>query len=262
MYSAMNFVGPNYLQNVAKHTAGIKELTYKLMTLTESSSVLDVGCGPGVDTTTLAGIVTNGYVTGIDFSRSMVGEATKNAFKMGISKRVFHIQGSAAGLPFKECTFDAVRSERMLQHLKNPEFAISEMARVCKKNGKVVVVDCDHSSLSVDTMHLDVEWKLRRFRTEYLPNGYAGRVLYRQFREAGLENLHIEQHALAVTDYDEYRFITCMDQIEQAALKGGNITLKELEVYNNELIKLGESKRFYAYMVFVIVAGNPSSIPG
>ncbi|MEX0932610.1 MAG: methyltransferase domain-containing protein [Candidatus Pacearchaeota archaeon] len=43
-------------------------------------------------------------------------------------------------LPYKKNTFDKVYSKCMFEHLKNPGFVLKEMARGCKKNGKVEII--------------------------------------------------------------------------------------------------------------------------
>jgi ubiquinone/menaquinone biosynthesis C-methylase UbiE len=86
-------------------------------------------------------------------------------------------------LPFETDYFDSCRSERLFQHLSNPAQALSEMTRVTKSGGWVVVLDTDWGSLSTNSDETDIERRLARFMAEsFLQNGYSGRKLYRLFK--------------------------------------------------------------------------------
>lgn len=43
-------------------------------------------------------------------------------------------------LPFRDNTFDEVFGKCVFEHLTNPGFALSEMVRVCKRGGQVVII--------------------------------------------------------------------------------------------------------------------------
>lgn len=43
-------------------------------------------------------------------------------------------------LPFKDDSFDEVYSRCVFEHLRNPFAALAEMKRVCKKQGRIVVI--------------------------------------------------------------------------------------------------------------------------
>jgi hypothetical protein len=51
-----------------------------------------------------------------------------------------------------------------------PERTLSEMVRVTRSDGRIVVADTDHSTMTIDTSDIDIEWKLRCFRTEIFKN--------------------------------------------------------------------------------------------
>lgn len=44
------------------------------------------------------------------------------------------------GLPYKDNSFDEVYSRCVLEHMKNPFNLILEMKRVCKPNGKIIII--------------------------------------------------------------------------------------------------------------------------
>jgi SAM-dependent methyltransferase len=84
----------------------------------ENKKVLDVGAGRGY----LQDIVPNNM--GLDISPT--------------ARRFFHkpfVLGSATSLPFKDGEFDAIWTIWVLEHVPNPEQALSEMRRVLKPGG-------------------------------------------------------------------------------------------------------------------------------
>ena len=92
--------------------------------LQPGAQVLDMGCGVGADAFDLADRVgPSGHVTGVDISASLIAEAVLRAASRNLPV-TFEI-GDAQALRFVDHAFDAVRGERMLMHVPNPEQALS-----------------------------------------------------------------------------------------------------------------------------------------
>ena len=67
------YVPPAYLQNMAKAHNKVKLRSYELMQVNLGNNVLDVGCGPAIDTINLANLAgSNGRVIGIDNDYKML----------------------------------------------------------------------------------------------------------------------------------------------------------------------------------------------
>lgn len=78
-------------------------------------------------------------VTGIDISPGMVEAARHRTALAGVSDRVqFHL-GDSQQLPFAEDCFDAVINECAVGIPQNPARVLTEMARVVKPGGAVVI---------------------------------------------------------------------------------------------------------------------------
>jgi ubiquinone/menaquinone biosynthesis C-methylase UbiE len=231
MSDQKGYVDTRYLLTAAKLLEGIKKRSYELMAIKPGHRLLDVGCGPGFDTVALTKLVgENGQVVGIDHDEAMIKEADRYAKESGFASRVIHKQADAYALPFGENEFDSCRSERLFQHLLSPEQALHEMIRVTKKGGWVVALDTDWGAMSIDTPEVDIERRLARFRAEHLlNNGYAGRQLYRMFKQAKLCKIAVEAFAFIITDYEAGRYIAAMDRTEKEALAAGVITEDELQ---------------------------------
>lgn len=88
----------------------------------ESKRCLEIGCGRGA----FQDAVTD--YTGVDISLSV--------------RRYLHkpfSQASATALPFPDCTFDAIWSYAVLEHVPNPELALVEIRRVLRNHGLLLL---------------------------------------------------------------------------------------------------------------------------
>jgi ubiquinone/menaquinone biosynthesis C-methylase UbiE len=97
--------------------------------------ILEIGCGIGTDLTNFA---ENNFVFGTDISRQSLNLAEKN-FKLRGLKGTF-IKASATKLPFNDEYFDLIYSCGVLHHIPDVKNAISEMKRVLKPNGKIIIL--------------------------------------------------------------------------------------------------------------------------
>ncbi len=252
-------VDPKYLQTLALRIKPLKERSYELMHLRDGFRVLDVGCGPGTDTIPLSRLVGSiGEVVGIDIDEQMIGIANRKATEANITDRVEHKHIDAKSIPYESDYFDACRSERLFQHTLTPECILSEMIRVTKSGGWIVVVDTDHSTMTIDTPDLDIEWRLRRFRTDIARDGYIGRQLYRLFRQQGLANIVLEIYPLFSTDYSLARYLTLLDDVENEAIAADIITAEELKRWHMNLEQADKEGIFFCCINMVIVAGRKS----
>jgi len=100
----------------------------------EGDSVLEVGCGTGVLAREVVKQVgPDGGVTGVDLSESMLGVARD------ICPDVDFRQGNAMDLPFDDESFDIAIASFMLMFVPDPVLAVSEMWRVLKPGGRLVI---------------------------------------------------------------------------------------------------------------------------
>jgi ubiquinone/menaquinone biosynthesis C-methylase UbiE len=98
-------------------------------------TVLDVGCGAGVD---LARFARGGAeVTGVDVSESAIGLARKNFEQQGLRGRFEVANGEQ--LPFRDASFDLVFAHGVVQYTANPQRLVDECHRVLKPGGAAIV---------------------------------------------------------------------------------------------------------------------------
>jgi len=246
------YVDADYLRRMAEWTAPIKARSFELMRVETGQRVLDVGCGPGVDTRALAAIVgPSGHVTGVDIDPQMIETATASAREAGIDAYVDHRATDAHVLPFETGAFDAVRSERVFQHVTNPDRLLAEMIRVTKPGGRVVVGDADHTTISVDADDLRLEWRMREIRAFSFAHGAIGRSLAGMFEAAGLTEITIEAFPAVLRDAALFRIAFQMDRVEAQALQAG-MPQEDIDRWR----AVFQQPRFFATGVYFLVAGQ------
>ena len=100
----------------------------------QGRSVLDVGCGAGVD---LARFAKGGALaTGVDLAESAIALATANFEQQGLTANLKVANGEA--LPFPDNAFDLVFAHGVVQYTVNPRQLVEECHRVLKPGGQAI----------------------------------------------------------------------------------------------------------------------------
>lgn len=256
--SYAGYIDADRLELLAQGTSHIKQRCLELMAVQLGHRVLDVGCGPGIDTLVLAEEVgSDGQVVGVDYDPRMVERANERARSAGVASWVTHVHTDATTLPFEDDYFHACRSDRVFQHLVDPGRTLDEMLRVTRPGGWIVLADPDQGTVSIDTPEVDIERKLMRLRAETLfHNGFAGRRHRGELRRRGLQDISVQLFELVVTDYGMLRRVDMFDRMEQTAVDTGVITAQELARWHESLDRAQEEDAFFAIAVLVVAAGR------
>ena len=101
-----------------------------------SAKILDVCCGTGELSIRLKG-KSKSPVTAVDFSHGMLAQAKSKYGKKGVRFSV----ADAEMLPFPDESFTCVTVSFALRNVTSIERTISEMTRVLKKGGKIIILD-------------------------------------------------------------------------------------------------------------------------
>ena len=100
--------------------------------------VLDVGTGKGRFAVVFAQAGAE-KVVAVDISPHMLGLASESANRYGVSDKISFEIGDVENLKYPDNSFDIVCCMATTVHLPYPDKAISELVRVCKIGGLVVV---------------------------------------------------------------------------------------------------------------------------
>jgi SAM-dependent methyltransferase len=112
----------------------VREQVVRLLAPIGDERALDVGTGAGVLALALAPLVRT--VVGIDLVPELLAVARSRA-----PANATFVEGDATEIPFDDAYFDLTGTRRTLHHVRRPELALAELARVTAPGGRVVVED-------------------------------------------------------------------------------------------------------------------------
>ncbi len=116
--------------------SGLQKLRKKILKLVNGENILELGVGTGLNVP----VYPNGVkIVGIEPKFEMLKRASKRAKKFG--RKTFFICAFAEALPFKNETFDTVFATFVFCEVKKPEKGFSEILRVLKPGGKLILLE-------------------------------------------------------------------------------------------------------------------------
>ena len=108
-----------------------------LKDLPKNPRILDVGCGPGMQTVELAKL-SGGQIVALDFHEPFLEQLKEAAKKEGVNNRVKAVKGDMRNLKFEDGSFDVVWSEGAI-FIIGFENGLREWKRLLTPQGYVVV---------------------------------------------------------------------------------------------------------------------------
>jgi ubiquinone/menaquinone biosynthesis C-methylase UbiE len=123
------------LASQERRAAGLRDRVQQLLAPFDGTErALDSGCGAGALAFALAPFVES--VVGVDRSTELVAAGNELA-----PPNCELIVGDATALPFEYGSFDIAGCMRVLHHARRPELIVSELARVTRPGGRILLVD-------------------------------------------------------------------------------------------------------------------------
>ena len=204
----------------------VRDEYVSLLGVAPGQRVLDVGCGSGAVTRTLARqVAPSGQATGVDASPAVLKVARELAAAAGVGNGVEFKQGDCRSLPFADASFDAVVAATTLSHVPDPARALAEMVRVTRPGGRVGVFDVDGDMCLF--AHPDRELTRRivaAYSDQGWVNGWLMRGLPAQLAELGIT--HIRTRGFMPLETAGY-YANRAERSAEAAVESGSITNEE-----------------------------------
>ncbi len=122
-----------------EHTA-LVDWMLESVTIGPDGNVLDVGCGGGATLKNLAGMVHEGFVTGLDYAPEMVRQASLRNRDAIAAGQMQIVQGDVAAMPFEAHRFDFVCGVETFYFWPEPLAGLREIWRVLKPGGQLALV--------------------------------------------------------------------------------------------------------------------------
>ncbi len=232
-----------------------KQRARRLLDIQPGQRILDAGCGTGEDARELARLTgPDGYVTGVDLSQTMLDEAERRS--QGQSLPISFRQGDIHQLLFDDDTFARCYADKTFQHLPDPKQALSELIRVTRPGGRLVIVDPDHDTHVLDTPYPDVTRRFFRFRSSGIRQPDIAHRQYGMFREAGLTDIVVEPLTWIATDYESIRPLSHFIEGMRLAEQHGTVTSEEASHWIAALQDSINAGRFFHAVTYFITAGR------
>jgi ubiquinone/menaquinone biosynthesis C-methylase UbiE len=133
--------------------------------LSQDARALDIATGTGEFARALAPHVAT--VIGLDATDAMLEQGRKFVGQAGFENIEFQ-KGVVQDLPFEDETFDIISSRYAFHHFADPKPVISEMVRVCKTGGHVIIVDIIVPDESTGAEYNYYEWLCDQSHTRCL----------------------------------------------------------------------------------------------
>jgi SAM-dependent methyltransferase len=168
------------------------KLLLQLTNASPNDVVLDVACGPGIVTCAFADVVA--HATGIDLTPAMIERAQALQAERRLANVAWRV-GHIDPLPYTDGSFSIVTSRYAFHHLQDPQAAMTEMHRVCKVQGKIVLID---QVASTDPKRADALNQMERLRDPSHVRALTLLEMHALFANLGLRNPRLTSYLLDV----------------------------------------------------------------
>lgn len=123
-----------------KHQEVLEDFAYKWPVLKKTIpqnkkiEILDFGCGKGKIFDELLRMNPNARITGVDVSQKALTFVKKK-----FPRQKFYKISDGGKLPFPSNSFDFIIASDVLEHVYDTENSFTELSRILKKNGKILI---------------------------------------------------------------------------------------------------------------------------
>lgn len=157
------------------------QMLIEMSKVTSDDTVLDVACGPGMVACEFARVAR--HVTGIDITPKMIEQARKRQEEQGLGNLSWDV-GTVLPLPYESETFSAVITRYSFHHFLDHQAVLSEMCRVCKQGGVVLIADAALPKENVDAYN-----RMEKLRDPSHTRALSYDEWEKLIRDSGLKNL-------------------------------------------------------------------------
>ena len=128
---------------------GWRKKAIKQLLSLQPKKILDVATGTGDFAITGYEILKPDKIIGIDISDGMLDIGRKKILKAGLQNHIELLNGDSEAILFDDNSFDAVTVAFGVRNFEHLENGLSEIKRVLRPGGKLIVLECTKPSLPV-----------------------------------------------------------------------------------------------------------------
>ena len=254
-------------ERLQDQAGALVELLHSDTAYTSGSAVLEVGCGVGAQTVTLAQRSPAARFTAIDISASSLAEAKQRTDAAGITNVEFR-QVDIFALPFDAGSFDHVFVCFVLEHLSRPLEALAILKRMVRPGGTVTVIEGDHGSAYFHPQSPAADAAIQTLvELQRRTGGDAliGRQLYPLLVEAGFDTVRVSPRMIYVDSsrpdlvdgFTRKTFTAMVEGVRHSAISAGLIDAKTFDAGIRGLSRTAGTDGVFCYTFFKGVATRP-----
>jgi SAM-dependent methyltransferase len=237
--------------------ADLREQALAELSLGPGTRLLDAGCGAGELALAAAPRVQpGGRVVGVDLNADTVNSARDAAAAAGVEVD-FRI-GDIRDLPCAENEFDAVRSERVFQHLERADWphAAAELIRVARPGGIIQLIDPDHLQSALTATDAQLARLLVTDTVTLPPNPESGIHLPGLLRAAGAVDIHVGVRPLVITSLATYRAMRSPDAVLKYLVMRHQVEADRAAAFIADVEARDRDGSFLATSIIYVVSGR------
>lgn len=164
------------------------------------SRVLEAGCGVGAQTVTLVRKSPEARIISVDISEESLNKARALINEQGCSNVRFQ-KADLFALPFRAESFDHVFVCFVLEHLPEPERALTLLRNVLRTEGSMTVIEGDHGScyFHPETPEALRAWNcLIQVQARLGGNSLIGRQVFPLLKQSGFRHIYVSPRMIYI----------------------------------------------------------------
>ncbi|RDI55821.1 methyltransferase domain-containing protein [Nocardia mexicana] len=247
----------NYLQRLANSAIGrqYKRTALEQLDIQTGDTVVDLGCGPGADLEAFAAAAgPGGRVIGFDSDAAAL--ATVSRQTAGLP----HVElrhGDIHTLDLDTDSADRAHTDRVLQHVAEPDTVLREVARVLRPGGTAVFAEPDWHTLIIDHPDIGISRAYTRFVTDVVVrNGHIGRRLPALAAARGFDVRDVLPITAVFRDVQAADQVLGLQRVSNRAVDTGHLTPDDATRW---LDHLSTEPFFASVTLFIVVAVRDSA---
>ena len=222
------------------------------------AQVLEIGCGTGPVTRTLARWPHVARAIGVDPSALFIEKA--GALAADVANIAFLV-ADGRDLKFDSGTFDVVVVHTTLSHVPRPEQVVAEALRVLREGGWLAIFDGDYATATVAIGKPDpLEDCVCAFRENFVHDPWLVRRLPRLLVECGFEVMPMRCHGY-VEAPDAGYMLTWIDRGADVLLQAGQIGPDAARAHKAEAERRSSEKTWFGHIAFASILGRKPHSP-
>jgi ubiquinone/menaquinone biosynthesis C-methylase UbiE len=226
------------------------------ITFPKAAHVLEIGCGTGAVTRTLATWLGVSKAVGIDPSPVFIAKARE--LSKGIPNVSFEL-ADGRSVDLDNASFDVVVIHTTLCHVPQPESLLAQAHRLLKADGWLAVFDGDYATATVARDAFDpLETCIDAFRSGFVHDQWLIRRLPSLMAAAGFSVQPTRSHGYVEAPEAGY-LLTWIDRGAEVLVQQARINAQTADALKAEARRRSQEKQWFGHIAFASVLARKAA---